>query len=483
MPARNLPARPNLEQYKKQAKDLLKNSKAGDPEALRRMQEYHRSGKVRPDSPRAHTLTLADAQFVIAREHGFDSWPKFVRQIAISSGENSLDAVWKSAEDAVVTGDLQTLERLLREHPQLLREQQPRSSWLGGLTPDYSAGDARTIIVRNHDFENWDQFVSYAVALKDPASSVGRFERAVDAIVSGDAVSLERLLHQSPELIRMRSLRRHHSMLLHYVGANGVEGFRQRTPPNAVQIAQILLDAGADVDAVSDMYGGGSTTLGLVATSIHPKQAGVLHPLIDVFLARGARVDAQGAGNSHLLVNGCLANGRNDAAEFLAGRGAPLDLEGAAGVGRLDVVRSFFNPDGSLKDTATTAQMKDGFTWACEYGRTEVVEYLLDRGIDAAELLLRPHGQTGLHWAAHGGHLDTVKALLKRHAPVDVKDQRFGATPLGWALHGWNDASTEAENARYYDVVALLVAAGTPVEPEWLTAERPGQSLDVRRAQ
>jgi hypothetical protein len=71
-------------------------------------------------------------------------------------------------------------------------------------------------------------------------------------------------------------------------------------------------------------------------------------------------------------------------------------------VGRLELVKSFFDPDGSLKNTATTTQMKDGFTWACEYGHTNVVEYLLDRGIDTGELL-RPHGQTGFHWAATGG--------------------------------------------------------------------------------
>ena len=44
--------------------------------------------------------------------------------------------------------------------------------------------------------------------------------------------------------------------LLHYVAANGVEGYRQLTPPNAVAIADALLDAGADVDALADMYGG-----------------------------------------------------------------------------------------------------------------------------------------------------------------------------------------------------------------------------------
>jgi hypothetical protein len=65
-----------------------------------------------------------------------------------------------------------------------------------------------------------------------------------------------------------------------------------------------------------------------------------------------------------------------------------------------------------------------------------------------------------------------VKALLERRAPVDVKDQRFHGTPLGWALHGWNEQKRDAAaNDAYYDVIALLVAAGAPVEPGWLSDE------------
>jgi hypothetical protein len=88
----------------------------------------------------------------------------------------------------------------------------------------------------------------------------------VDAVVAGDADTLTHLLNQNPELIHVRSMRTHHATLLHYVGANGVEGWRQRTPKNAVRIAEILLDAGSEVDAAADMYHGGCTTLGLVAT-------------------------------------------------------------------------------------------------------------------------------------------------------------------------------------------------------------------------
>jgi hypothetical protein len=186
--------------------------------------------------------------------------------------------IWKSAEDAVVAGDDRTLAQLLRDHEKILRTQQPRSSWLGGLTPDYKNGDARAIIVRNQFFENWEQFFGFATQVKDESSPVARFERAVDAVVAGDAARLERALRVHPDLVRVRSSRTHHSMLLHYVGANGVEGWRQRTPNNAVQVAEILLNADAEVDATADMYDGGCTTLGLVATSIHPTLAGVMQP-------------------------------------------------------------------------------------------------------------------------------------------------------------------------------------------------------------
>jgi hypothetical protein len=335
MPARELPARPNLEQYRKQAKDLLNARRAADP---------------------ATKHTLADAQFKIAREHGFDTWKAFTDRIAQLTGAAEKAAIWKSAEDAIVAGDAATLERLLRDHAKMLRTERPQSSWFGGLTPDYSKGDARAIITHEHYFTHWDQLAELKTRLTDPASPAARFERAVDAIVAGEAGILAQLLRQHPDLVGARSPRRHHSTLLHYVGANGVESWRQRTPKNAVEIARMLLDAGADIDAGADMYGPGCTTLGLTATSIHPKNAGVLYDLIDLLLARGATL-LDGAGNAHTLIRGCLANGRGEAAQYLTTKGAPLDLESAAGVGRLDVVTSFFNADGTLTAAATVKQL------------------------------------------------------------------------------------------------------------------------------
>src|SRR5205823_3220697 len=242
----------------------------------------------------------------------------------------------------------------------------------------------------------------------------------------------QRLLHENPELVRARSTREHGATLLHYVSANGVEGYRQKTPKNAVEIAEILLNARAEVDAEADVYGGGATTLGLVATSIHPERAGVQIPLLELLLRYGAQVDRPGiAGNRHSAVKGCLANGRGRAAEFLSGRAARLDLEEAAGVGRLELVGSCFNQDGSLSPPATQDQLQRGFLWACEYGRNDVVEFLVKNGAD-----LRSDagtGETGLHWAVVGGHLQSIKLLLQRGAPLEELNA-YGGTALGQAL-------------------------------------------------
>ncbi len=470
MNAKEVPAHPNLEQYKKQAKDLVKARKSGDPETLRRIRQVHsRLGKLSDTEFEGSKFVLADAQFIIAREHGFESWPRFAEHIASLNRENSRDSLWGSAKKAVITGDVSTLERLLRENVESFSQRQPPAYVPSGPGPHYAGADARTIIAREHDFEGFDEFARHLEARNNKTSLVSQFESAVEAVISGDLATLEQLLRLNPALIRARSARRHHATLLHYVGANGVEGFRQKTPKNAVAVAAMLLKAGAEVDAVAEMYGG-STTLGLVATSIHPWLAGVQGVLMEILLDHGAAIDQPGAaGNGQGVVNGCLANGRPEAAELLAARGAPLDLEGACGVGRLDLVESFFTEDGRLKSNATTAQMKSGFNWACEYGRTSVVDFLLRRGIDAGE---RHHGETGLHWAAYGGHRDIVKLLLERKAPVDLKDERFGGTPLGWALYGLQEGVRYGAPGHYHEVVGLLVAAGATVEAEWLANEK-----------
>jgi hypothetical protein len=181
--------------------------------------------------------------------------------------------------------------------------------------------DAQFFVAGCHGFANWPKFAAHLQAVARAATPVSQFESAADAIVSGDISTLETLLRENPELVRRCSTREHQSTLLHYVSANGVEDFRQKTPKNILEITKRLLDAGADINAESYAYGGRCTTLGLAATSYWPEAAGVQIALLALLIDHGALIDGPG---DESTVNGCLHNGRGQAAEFLARRGARL---------------------------------------------------------------------------------------------------------------------------------------------------------------
>jgi hypothetical protein len=93
---------------------------------------------------------------------------------------NSIDDVWKAAQSAPISGDSATLEQLLRRHEKLLREQQPPSYGPGGLAPDYSKGNARSIITRNHHFDSWAQFKAHLNECRRPDSPIPKFVAAVE---------------------------------------------------------------------------------------------------------------------------------------------------------------------------------------------------------------------------------------------------------------------------------------------------------------
>jgi hypothetical protein len=440
-----LPPHPNLEQYKKLAKDLVKACR----------QEAAGSKSVDPDKPGAHD-DQNEQQVAIG------NWvSKWLETLARLQGLTITSEVRTRIDrhavpiEEFVRRKLSSTEELAAD----LRESRGSEVRTSAGEAKCRLADAQLVIARSHGFLSWPKLAQHITEITRASSAVSNFEAAADAIVSGDVQTLERLLREDPQLIRARSTREHNATLLHYVAANGVENYRQKTPKNAMEILEVLMKAGAEVDATANVYGGGATTLGLVATSVHPERAGVQDALMQILLDYGAAIDhPQGAGNDSCAVIGCLHNDRPRAAEFLAAHGARLNLEGAAGVGRLDVVKSFFNDDGRLKPNATKAQLQSGFIWACEYGRKDVVEFLLDKGIDlrAGENT----GETALHLAAHRGQLEMIKLLLARGAPLEAKNV-YGGTVLGQAtwsvMHG--DPSID-----FVPVIEELLAAGAKIE-------------------
>lgn len=227
------------------------------------------------------------------------------------------------------------------------------------------------------------------------------FERAADAVVEGDLNTLAALLRDHPVLARARSSRPHRCTLLHYLGANGVEGERQTTPANAVRAIELLLNAGSDPNASCYTYRGGpdESTVGLLTSSGHPRDAGLTVSMVAALAKGGARVD-----EVYTLL-GDLADGR------------PPDTVDA------------FDRHSELAERALveSAMLRE----------TEILFALIDAGVDINAR--RDDGATALHQAAIDGDASLVDELIERGADLRLRDKIYDGTPAGWAFAGGHE--------------------------------------------
>jgi hypothetical protein len=365
----------------------------------------------------------------------------------------------KDADKAAEDSDIVALSDFLVNYP----DKTQLTEWYknDGYEPINSPEENACQIIRSTQyFDSWDEFEQFRVAMRHEGSDLWQFEQATDAIASGEEVALKKLLQQNPRLVHMRSVRNHHSTLLNYVGANGFEWYRQKTPKNAAEIARILLDAGSEVDAWGDMYGG-TSTLGLVATSVHPVNTGVQQEIMEVLIAHGADPNHAVAPNytDGMLILACLHNGRVEPLKYLAQKGAKVDLEGAGGVGDLEIVKSYFETEGTLIDSGLNEKLNACFCWACQSGNKNVVEYLLAQGIDVNT---RSLGMTALHSAAFDGHIEIVKLLLSLNADMEAINA-FGGTVLSQTIWCHYNHFRPA----HPQIMEILIGAGAHVNEEW----------------
>ncbi len=267
---------------------------------------------------------------------------------------SSLERYQKQAQElleAWTAGDPDAVRIVRTRHPRFLDDRIP---WLPKKLPDseirsaaLELADTQLTVARSCDFRDWPALAEYVEAVTQENSPSCQFESAVEAVINGDVAALRSALRDNPELVRARSTRVthfdppvHRATLLHYVAANGVEGYRQKTPKNAVEVAQTLLETGAEVDALADLYGGQCTTMALLVSSCHPAEAGVQVALVNTLLDFGAAIEGRGSGQWGSPLMTALAFGYQGSAQALARRGARVDnIAAAAGLGRLATLR------------------------------------------------------------------------------------------------------------------------------------------------
>jgi ankyrin repeat protein len=227
------------------------------------------------------------------------------------------------------------------------------------------------------------------------------FERAADAVAFGDLETLREMLDDEPALVHARSPRPHRATLLNYCGANGTESPRQRTPANAPAVAQLLLERGADPDAACKLYGGGSTTMGLMLTSCHPRDAGLDGELVRVLTRFGAKAHAN-------TLMGAIEYGMPLSVQALVEAGVPIEnLFIAAGLGRVDLMRDLLARGADVN--ARAWRYGTALHAAAAMGQKEAAAFLLDHGADPS--LINVWESTPADTARYFGHLGVAELI------------------------------------------------------------------------
>jgi ankyrin repeat protein len=463
----------NLEQQRKLAKDLIRAARDGDPAALARIRA------VRPDAaapPRS--LKLAVAQLAVAREAGFESWPKLVADLQ----ERDVKAFC----DAVGGGDIPGAQQLLASTHVRKRINDPMFAF-GQRAAHIAAKNAamlRTLIAAGADVNmksDW-QNGPYTV-LDNTNEDTARFLLALGATLTPNVAARLGWLDE------LRTLVNADGALVHVRGGDGQQPLHEA---RTVAIADFLLDRGAGVDV----------------RCIDHKSTPAQYALVDRpdvcrrLLERGATPDifmAARLGDIALATRllesdpACVAAGINKPGYppvppfniYCWSIGFGLSPHETAlkfdhrDVHDLLVARSparirFLNALLTADEHAANAVLAEDPSLLPSLTRQDhahLAQAIFHERFDAADLMLRlgfdpaapgVDGGTALHAACWVGSVRMVEGLLARGGvPLDARDSTHQSTPLGWAAFG--SVHRRAAGADYPAVADRLVAAGADI--------------------
>jgi hypothetical protein len=298
------------------------------------------------------------------------------------------------------------------------------------FSAEFRLTSAQLAIAREHGFPSWSRLKA---RIEKPTHSDSPdlrledrivdavFRQAVDLLDAGKTGNLRAHLKEHPSLVHQRVFFEgrnyfNHPTLLEFIAENPIR--HGTMPANAVAIAKVILDAGADRSALNE-------TLLLVCSGRVPRECGMQEALIDLLCDKGA--DAESAAQA------ALVNGEFEAVNALVRRGVKTNLAIAAALGRTeDAIGLLAGADHEDRHRA--------FALASQFGHVEIVRMLIDAGEnpDRYNPLGTNSHSTPLHQAALAGHDKIVRLLVERGARVDLKDILWQGTPADWAKQAGN---------------------------------------------
>lgn len=511
-PDRQWPYRPNFDQFKHQAKDLLKAYRAGDAHAVAEVERHEQAADPT-------TFALRDAQRVLARSYGFPSWQK------LKSYVQTIQPYWrpmepKSDDDvnrflrlACITyfdGDHPSRRNRARQffsrNPHIAKANIYTAAVVGDVTAvaDFLAkgGDVHA---KGGPF-NWEPLLYAAYSRLDSEAAGHSTLQVARLLIEHGADPNAGFLWEGGYLF---------TLLTGVLGLGEDDVFRTQgplwQPPHQhwVEFARLLLEAGADPNDNQALYnrmqypndehlkllfeyGLGKDQGGpwfqrffqhWPHSSMPRNPADILAyqlrwaiganyvDRVKLLVENGVDVNRpQPGGVTPYAV--AVSNGHQEIADYLVARGAKRvavrlstadELSIACYHQDADRVRELVASDSSLLDNA-----EERLTEVATSGLVDTVRLLVELGVDVKG---EAGSESPLHCAARAGQLDAVKVLVELGADLHARDSNFNGTPLSFA--NYKDQRNVVEYLLQFAAICEAVEVGGLDRVRTLVHENP----------
>jgi ankyrin repeat protein len=424
MSAKPLASRPDLSQYKKQAKDLLKAHKTSQADAVPRLMAHiGRLSVLSTDAVFAAKISLREAQHVIAREHGFADWSFFknhIESLAMAKDTGSSSSSAKESETrravyfrCVRANDVSQVRAILTSYPDLVHQRIADLSaepWQAAEPANRKSNTALHWTALHYTAPAGQSYAPLAQVLIEYGADIdalgynenkGVAPAVVLAAWEGELALLRILLEAGADPNLPATAESALYAALEHTAPDAA-------PPNKVSV---LLEYGAQHDIFTAAMSGRTD-------------------LVETFLNEyDALIDRRSLKRNRTPLEEAVTYSRWQVAQLLIDRGAVVSVHTTAAMGLIDKLETIIGADPHQIEARDDSQ-ETPLLVAARHGRTEAVEVLLRAGADANSV--NRWQITALHEAVGSGNAQTATKLLKAGADPATMD-RSGKTAFAYA--------------------------------------------------